>query len=98
MCKSGKFLFNENFINSIEKSLIRKWKRAYTQVSLKPFEGGDVMAELKWEIVESTAISGRGLVTDKIDRAKVPGGWLVAYKMFEGGGLTFVPDPDHTWK
>jgi hypothetical protein len=26
-------------------------------------------------------------------RAKVPGGWLVAYD----NGMTFVPDPEHQW-
>lgn len=26
-------------------------------------------------------------------RAKVPGGWLVAYC----NGVTFVPDPEHWW-
>ena len=31
-----------------------------------------------------------------VKRAKVPGGWLVGlpYRDF---GLTFVPDPTHTW-
>lgn len=30
----------------------------------------------------------------QIFRTKVPGGWLVASS---GGGVTFVPDVDHTW-
>ena len=32
-------------------------------------------------------------------RAKVPGGWLVLHKSeySERGGLTFLPDPHHTW-
>jgi hypothetical protein len=32
-------------------------------------------------------------------RTKVPGGWLV-FTVFgegEGAGLTFYPDPQHTW-
>lgn len=30
-------------------------------------------------------------------RAKVPGGWLVAIRVYEGGGVTFFPDPEHRW-
>jgi hypothetical protein len=36
-------------------------------------------------------------------RAKVPGGWLVLVRALQRdgnstpGGLTFVPDPEHTW-
>ena len=29
-----------------------------------------------------------------LSRLRVPGGWLVT----QGAGLTFVPDPNHTWK
>jgi hypothetical protein len=30
-------------------------------------------------------------------RAKVPGGWLVAIAFHDGQGLTFYPDPNHSW-
>jgi len=32
-------------------------------------------------------------------RAKVPGGWLVMVREMQQGpmGLTFLPDPEHTW-
>jgi hypothetical protein len=44
----------------------------------------------------------------QVRRAKVPGGWLVAtfmdqighvetYKSLGSGGVTFYPDPNHTW-
>lgn len=32
-----------------------------------------------------------------IDRAKVPGGWLVRTSTFEGPAMTFLPDPTHAW-
>jgi len=41
---------------------------------------------LKWESI------GNG-----VQRAKVIGGWLVTYDSGEGGGITFVPDPDYSW-
>jgi hypothetical protein len=45
---------------------------------------------LKWEKVENNDDGTRVL------RAKVPGGWLVM-SQFSGTGLTFYPDPDHSW-
>jgi hypothetical protein len=30
-------------------------------------------------------------------RAAVPGGWLVVTGIRDGGGATFVPDPEHAW-
>ena len=35
-------------------------------------------------------------LSEKFYRAMVPGGWLVL--MSGNGGLTFVPDPEHTWE
>jgi hypothetical protein len=32
-----------------------------------------------------------------MNRAKVPGGWLVIATSNSGGGLTFYPDPQHKW-
>ncbi|MBZ0235608.1 MAG: hypothetical protein K8M05_24980 [Deltaproteobacteria bacterium] len=48
---------------------------------------------MKWEPIDSSG-------SCNIDRAKVPGGWLV--RMISRGhngesGLAFVPDPQHTW-
>ena len=51
------------------------------------------MAEIKWE-----EIGREGLVPRWVYRAKVPGGWLVAVELSKGGGITFVPDPDHDWE
>lgn len=39
---------------------------------------------IKWEAVPSNLAT---------QRAKVPGGWLVA----AGNGVAFLPDPSHTW-
>ncbi len=43
-------------------------------------------ASLDWEEVNSN-------ITRTIHRAPVPGGWIVAQQ----NGVTFVPDPEHTW-
>ena len=32
-----------------------------------------------------------------VRRAKVPGGWLVYVCYGATAGVTFYPDPDHTW-
>ncbi len=53
------------------------------------------MAVLEWERVKE---SGNGVGLSRTKRAKVPGGWLVKSRMADGVGLTFVPDPDHTWE
>ena len=29
--------------------------------------------------------------------AKVPGGWLFRVQQSEGDGITFYPDPNHSW-
>ena len=79
---------------------------------------------LKWEWVEVGSINtgrptrypGAKITTyriaypQQIERAKVPGGWLVAFSEgasgagsyggecgFGSGGLTFYPDPNHRW-
>ena len=54
------------------------------------------MADLRWEKIKQTG----GTITDyaPLERAKVPGGWLVRTALYDGGGLTFVPDPDYFWK
>ena len=45
--------------------------------------------KVKWEELEMKGWKGTILL-----RAKVPGGWLMG---IVGGGMTFVPDPDHKW-
>ena len=32
-----------------------------------------------------------------VERAKVPGGWLVFLRVSDARTLTFVPDPNHVW-
>jgi len=61
--------------------------------------------KLKWERVEETLARGRQPTSHGTFRAAVPGGWLVAiwsdgagqHGNAWGGGLAFVPDPDHHW-
>ena len=49
---------------------------------------------LRWEELED-----KGPVFDcsSTYRAKVPGGWLVRVQQPDGDGITFYPDPDHSW-
>ena len=44
--------------------------------------------KLFWEKLKGDALT--------LWRTKVPGGWFVAING-NGFGLTFYPDPDHTW-
>jgi hypothetical protein len=61
---------------------------------------------LGWEVVEGVvAEAADGTVTVKASRTwrcRVPGGWMVkttaSHTNGIGVGLTFVPDPDHTWE
>jgi hypothetical protein len=46
---------------------------------------------LDWELLDRDE-------DNRIDRAKVLGGWLVRFHGCYKGGLTFVPDPKHKWK
>ena len=52
---------------------------------------------LTFERIEGQ-LDGKAL---NITRAKVPGGWLVFIMHVTGmagqGGITFIPDPSHTW-
>jgi hypothetical protein len=45
---------------------------------------------ISWEVLKSN---------DHISvfRARVPGGWLVYVGWSQGGGVTFYPDPTHSW-
>lgn len=49
------------------------------------------MPKLKFEKLDVEALSVR------VNRAKVPGGWLLATISSSGGGFTFYPDPQHKW-
>ena len=55
---------------------------------------------LRWENL-NTVREEHGVLDSKYltERAKIPGGWLVLSQFHIGGahGLTFVPDPNHTW-
>ena len=61
------------------------------------------MHNLHWELLQET-YSVESRPDGFTYRAKVPGGWLVAVWAGEpgehalGGGLTFVPDPTHSWE
>ena len=50
-----------------------------------------VMPKLKFEKLDVDALSAR------VNRAKVPGGWLLVATSNSGGGVTFYPDPEHKW-
>lgn len=58
---------------------------------------------LDWELLDERWTPGDTLPDAYTYRAKVPGGWLVAIWAGDhhdhawGGGLTFVPDPTHSW-
>ena len=57
--------------------------------------------QIAWEQIE---VESRGFLRSNgaayVFRAKVTGGWLVfaTNNTAVGGGLTFVPDPQHEWK
>ena len=53
------------------------------------------MDKLVFETVAAVLVSGFGTEDLTIQRAKVPGGWLVLYD--EGKSITFYPDPTHAW-
>jgi hypothetical protein len=49
------------------------------------------MPKLKFEKLDVDIVSSR------ISRAKLPGGWLLLSTSNSGGGVTFYPDPEHKW-
>jgi hypothetical protein len=50
-----------------------------------------VMPKLKFEKLDVDGLPSR------MNRAKVPGGWLLVFASNSGGGATFYPDPEHKW-
>jgi hypothetical protein len=44
---------------------------------------------VKWEEIKTNSV--------KMERAKVPGGWLVMVHWNGRVSLTFYPDPNHKW-
>lgn len=51
------------------------------------------MSGLNWEKIDSRGQN----FSSYIERAKVPGGWLLKPRTADGGGMTFYPDPNHKW-
>ena len=49
------------------------------------------MPKLKFEKLDVDTLSVR------VNRSKVPGGWLVIVTSNTGSGATFYPDPEHKW-
>ena len=48
---------------------------------------------LQFEKLDASALSANTIV----NRAKIPGGWLLVSTSNAGGGVTFYPDPEHKW-
>jgi hypothetical protein len=54
-------------------------------------KGVNAMPKLNFEKLDADPLSVR------VNRAKIPGGWLVVSTSSSGGGVTFYPDPQHKW-
>jgi len=67
-----------------QSSMVLKAKRGVFYISA-------AMPKLKFEKLDVDALSAR------VNRAKIPGGWLVISISSSGGGVTFYPDPQHKW-
>ena len=56
------------------------------------------MTDLQSKVLVFEKVPAKGfkleILDDRIRRAKIPGGWLVAIR---DEGITFVPDPGHEW-
>ena len=50
------------------------------------------MPKLKFEKLDID-----GLSSHRMNRARIPGGWLLIFASNSGGGATFYPDPQHKW-
>ena len=73
-----------------------------------PARKGPYLSFLKFEELEHNKIlTDSGEPAFRLRRAKIPGGWLVIFYRLDFsssptggagfGGMTFVPDPNHTW-
>ena len=51
------------------------------------------MPKLKFEKLDASTLSASTIM----NRAKIPGGWLLVSTSNAGGGVTFYPDPEHKW-
>jgi hypothetical protein len=51
------------------------------------------MPKLKFEKLDVSTLSASTIM----NRAKIPGGWLLVSTSNAGGGVTFYPDPEHKW-
>jgi hypothetical protein len=51
------------------------------------------MHTLKFEKLDVSTLSA----STTMNRAKIPGGWLIVSTSNAGGGVTFYPDPEHKW-
>jgi hypothetical protein len=49
---------------------------------------GNLMPKFTWEPLDASPDTRR---------AKVPGGWMVMIWAGDGSGITFYPDPNHSW-
>jgi hypothetical protein len=48
-------------------------------------------------MIRSPLVPEGSALYSRLYRAKVPGGWLIVADQCDGAGLTFLPDPEHTW-
>ncbi len=83
------------------------WRMYAENVQQRPCEhcGGAGSLErrtLGWELIEGLVAvgpDGDGKEHRQVThRCRVPGGWMVKTYVTHHVGLTFVPDPDHTWE
>ena len=51
------------------------------------------MPKLKFEKLDVSTLSAGTMM----NRAKIPGGWLLVSTSNTGGGVSFYPDPEHKW-
>lgn len=52
---------------------------------------------LEWETIQHARTPVISNLLIHILRAPVPGGWLLRADIGQGGGLAFIPDPNHEW-
>jgi hypothetical protein len=79
---------HEVFVSAVNASAIEPAAPAAPAQQTAPAEPVTIpgKAKLQWELLDSVGLA--------LQRAKVPGGWLVA---LAGASVTFYPDPEHQW-